>query len=222
LGWWDAERSDLITQSGGLVSAWADVVGGYSAVQSISGQRPAYSATSFNNRPGITFDGVDDCVEMAAAPASFPTGSTGCEIWALVDQLTPSGDATARRVAAYGGTTTASARALARASGNQAQAPTGDGTTSIFPTNSLVAFTGRHVVRAVFTPTSAKADVDDVANGVLATSLNTSAGKWRIGANTAATAGAFSQIVASAVLVTGLLTAPQATQLYTYLNARKA
>jgi hypothetical protein len=33
LAWWDAERTDLITQASGLVSSWKDAVGGYDAVQ---------------------------------------------------------------------------------------------------------------------------------------------------------------------------------------------
>jgi hypothetical protein len=59
--WLDANDPATITASGGAVSTWADKSGNASdATQATSAQRPAYSATSFSGRPGITFDGSND------------------------------------------------------------------------------------------------------------------------------------------------------------------
>lgn len=65
-GWetsFDAAYMDVrrnLTESGGAVSQWDDVYGNYSFVQGTGSKQPAYSATSFNGGPGLTFDGSDD------------------------------------------------------------------------------------------------------------------------------------------------------------------
>jgi len=56
-------RADLgLTLAGSAVSSWADQSGsGRNWTDgSVAGRRPAYSATSFNGKPGITFDGATD------------------------------------------------------------------------------------------------------------------------------------------------------------------
>jgi hypothetical protein len=64
--WLDANDSSTITQSGGLVSAWADKSGtGKNATQSGSA-RPAYSATGLNSKPAIDFDGADDDLALSS------------------------------------------------------------------------------------------------------------------------------------------------------------
>src|SRR5262245_31893093 len=66
LAWWSADRGDLITQSGGVVSSWKDSVAAYDCTAAGSVQ-PAYSATGWKGAsPGITFDGVDDCLTLAS------------------------------------------------------------------------------------------------------------------------------------------------------------
>ena len=59
--WVDASDATTITLNGSTVSQWSDKSGnGRHLVQATASKQPAYSATTFNNRPGITFDGVDD------------------------------------------------------------------------------------------------------------------------------------------------------------------
>ena len=104
VGWWTADRDDLITQSGGLVSSWKDVIGAYDLVQSSGTLKPVYSATSFGGRPGVSFDGVDDYLRRVGTPATFPTSNNYSEIWYIGSQDALAADTTSRYVAAYGGT----------------------------------------------------------------------------------------------------------------------
>src|SRR5262245_16371433 len=67
-------RADMgITLNSGNVSAWADQSGSVQDfVQGTANKQPAWSATSMNGRPGITFDGSNDCLRHA----DFVYGST--------------------------------------------------------------------------------------------------------------------------------------------------
>jgi hypothetical protein len=73
-GWFDASAYGTITQAASAVSAWRSRVGNISLVQATGGQQPIYSPTGRNNRPSISFDGIDDGL-AGALPASFPSGS---------------------------------------------------------------------------------------------------------------------------------------------------
>jgi hypothetical protein len=54
--WYDAQNSGSITQVASVVSQWNDLSsGGVNVSQATAGNRPTYSATSLNSRPGITF-----------------------------------------------------------------------------------------------------------------------------------------------------------------------
>ncbi len=66
LAWY---RSDLVTESGGVVSAWPDQSGnGHHLTQADAGKRPAYSASdaAFGGKPSINFDETDDLLTSAA------------------------------------------------------------------------------------------------------------------------------------------------------------
>lgn len=223
LGWWDAERSDKLSLSGSAVTSWTDLVGGYVASQAISASKPIYSATSFNNRPGLTFDGLDDELTLASVP--FPTGAAACEIWKAIDQTALAADTTTRNLFSFGGGTGATARRLRRdvlGGVNRALMATGDGATAIGPNNANVDFSGRHVVRGIVGAPTVEIHVDGVTGGTSNVVSATGAVRTRIGASDATTPGGFMQGVVSAVLVTAPLTAPEAASLYAYLNARKA
>lgn len=65
--WTDASDGSTITLNGSTVSQWADKSGnGRNLVQATAAQQPAYNATTFNGRPGITFDGTDDILLSSA------------------------------------------------------------------------------------------------------------------------------------------------------------
>ncbi|MFN8791984.1 MAG: hypothetical protein ACK5Y2_11070, partial [Bdellovibrionales bacterium] len=62
--WLDATVSSTLTIATG-VSAWRDRGGnGRSFVQPTAANQPAYSATAFFGQPGITFDGVNDVMNL--------------------------------------------------------------------------------------------------------------------------------------------------------------
>lgn len=54
-----------VTEALGLVSAWADQSGNGRNVQAAGAARPLWQNNSFNGRPGITYDGVDDTFDPA-------------------------------------------------------------------------------------------------------------------------------------------------------------
>jgi hypothetical protein len=223
LACWDAERSDLITRDGGgLVSSWRDTVGGYDTVQATGTAQPIWSATSFNGRPGIAFDGTDDCLS-AAVPASFPLGAVGSEIWAVVDQLSLDADVNNRSLFGYGGGVNSTARRVLRSrlsTVSRFQSLVGDGTTTVFVANLTASGNGRHVVRLQVASSASQTDVDAVAGASAAAVPATVATRLRIGAGTGTSPLEFGQMIASAMLVTASLTAEQATALRTYLAGR--
>lgn len=219
LGWWDAEDASTITQSGGIVSAWNDKVASYSLTQATGSSRPTYSASSFNSRPAVSFDGVDDCVELASVP--FPVNANASELWLLVDQQTLAADGNIRTAFGYGAVA-ATARQLQRlsATGNKARAATGDGAAAQLAQNAG-DFSGRCVVRAIIGATTTNCHLNGVATtDVAVVPATTAAGRVRIGANTSTTAGQFAQVGVSAALVTSSLSTADAAKLLAYLKAR--
>jgi hypothetical protein len=64
--WLDAADASTITQSGGLVSTWADKSGTNKNATQSGDARPAYSATGLNSKPAIDFDGTDDDLALSS------------------------------------------------------------------------------------------------------------------------------------------------------------
>lgn len=221
LAWWDAEHADRITRSGGLVSSWTDVVGGYTLTQATEAAKPTYSATSFNGQAGITADGTDD--ELTGAfPGSFPTGATAGEIWVVTDQQSLGADSSNNRYAVAIGNANAAGRALYRGGNgitNRLTTIVGDGAGK---TSQLTTadFSGRHVIRSIADGTNIYAEVDGVRSVATACVPATTGSRVRVFANASSTAGSFYAGAHCAVLFTSLLSAPQATQMYTFLNRR--
>lgn len=220
---WDAELAGTLTLSGAVVDAWNSVKNGYLTNQTLSASKPVYSATGFNGRPGIVFDGQDDYLNFEGVGV-LPTGAAPCEIWALMDQPLPSSTVTTGLIICYGGTAGSSRRRLTRGvpSGdvNRVQVGVGDGTTEVTRSNLNVEFSGRHVVRGIVSGTTAKVVVDGVddvtANVVPATGTT----RTRIGTNTAASPAGFVQGTISLIAVTTLLSTDQAAQMLAYLKSR--
>jgi hypothetical protein len=66
--WLDANDFSTITESGGAITTWADKSGnGRNASQSTSDNRPTYSATGFNGKPGAVFNGSSQVLEITNA-----------------------------------------------------------------------------------------------------------------------------------------------------------
>lgn len=218
LAWWDAERSDLITQSGGAVSSWKDIVGGYDLAQSIGSARPTYGATSFNSRPGITPDGVDDCLELSTGLTWLPAGATPSEDWYLVDQATPAATTGTNELGSWGSTVNGNSRRTFRFGGSGAN--TARSTVGGVSVTNNGDFTGRHVVRQIVSATDHNVELDAVAATPGAVVSATIATRVRMFATPFAAATFFGKCITNSRLITAPLTAPQATLLYAYLNTR--
>lgn len=201
LGWWDAERADKLTLSGSSVTTWADIVGGYAATQALGAAKPTYSATGFNGRPGIPFDGVDDELTLAGVP--FPSGAAASRVWLLLDQTALPADTAVRYPFAYGNGS-ASERRVRRVvvSGvNRGGTSTGNGGGSTLAVDGLVDLSGRHVMLATFGPTDSSISVDGAAPTSVAAVPATATSRTRIGALAVSTASAFFQGVLNTILI---------------------
>ena len=222
--WWDAERADLITQSGGAVSSWKDVVSGYEAVQAIGASKPSYGATSFGGRPGITGDGVDDELTLAPVPAGIPTGSAPCELWAVVDQQALPADTTGRQVLTYGQFSATNRLLVRNVSGgaNRSALSVGNGSTGVGTTNTSVDFSGRHIMRAVISSSAIKLIVDGIGGagaGVPVVPATTTE-RLRLFASASPAATGFWQGALNTVLFTDLLSDGVVARLYANLLRR--
>lgn len=67
--WLDASDSASLTTVSNIVSEWRDKSGNARhATQTTDSYRPTYSASAFNGKPGLSFDGIDD---FLVAPATM-------------------------------------------------------------------------------------------------------------------------------------------------------
>lgn len=199
----DARRADKFIASGGSVSSITDIVSGNSFEQSFATAKPAYNATGINGGPSFDFDGIDD--EMTYAGVWLPTGANKCRIWTLARQDSLAADATTRALFSYGGPTGGTSRQVRRGvpSGvNRANTNTDNAGVAVSVSNTTVDYSGVHVTLSDINGATAQTDVDGVA-GTPATAVTTSTGttRTRLGANSAASAGAFGKIGISQLLV---------------------
>lgn len=219
---WDAERPDLIAESGGLVSSWRDAVTANNAAQSTGASKPTYSATGFNGRPCVSYDATDDDLTSNPAPAALPIGAAVGEIWAVVDQTAPAADTVVRCVTGYFDIDGGNVRRLARVvlSGvNRANVQIGTGSGEVRVANTFVDFSGRHVVRARIGATASQIDVDGIAGTPMAVVPVTQNLTLTLGRSPTALNSYWSGSL-NAVLYTAALGAADAALLYAYLNRR--
>jgi hypothetical protein len=219
LSWWTTDRSDLITLSGSAVTSWKDVKNGYDAAQAVSGSRPAYSTTSFDGVPGVTFDGVDDCLEMVSQP--FATGAVDLELWATVQQDAALADATGKTMFSFGGATdTVQVRASRIVSTiSKAGGRVGNGSAT-FVALAAEEFQSRAIVRLRVTPTATYASLNGGAEVSVAVVPAAGSTRVRIGANADNTAGSFWNGKIRDILVTNPLSVDQAAQLQAWALSR--
>lgn len=65
--WLDAADAATVSLSGSNVTQWNDKSGnGKNAVQSSATLRPTYTANLLNGKGGLTYDGVNDCLQVAS------------------------------------------------------------------------------------------------------------------------------------------------------------
>lgn len=220
-GWWNADRSDLMTLAVSAVSSWRDVVAGYDAAQAVSANRPVYSATSYNGAPGVSFDGIQSFLAMASNP--FQTGSQAGDIWANVQQDALVADSGVRRIIAFGTNNNNDTRFMARTVGggvNRASVNTGLGGSAIAKNDMASDLSGRHVVRGIWTATTIDVEVDGVtAGGATAAVSATGSTLLNIGRGTNGTGYWWGQI--RDIIVTDALTTEEAFQLQSFLQNRR-
>ena len=79
VAWYKADTG--VTESGGAVSQWDDQSGNnWHLTQATGSMQPTFSATSFNGKPGITFDGVaggDHLLNTSITSFSGATNTSG-------------------------------------------------------------------------------------------------------------------------------------------------
>lgn len=221
LAWWDA--SSGISLSGSQVTAWADRKSGYAATQSFGASRPTWASSSFGGYPALTFDGIDDLLNLEGLP--FLSGAAAGEIWVVIQQDALVADAAARRVVSLGGTTLLSRyiRRFVSAGANRIHALVGDGASLIQSGVPAVDASSRHVARAIFAADSVQAELDGVAGSPAAVTPNTPATRFNIGASSSsAFGGEFWQGKIRDIIATGPLAAEQVSLLKEFTMARRA
>jgi hypothetical protein len=100
--WLDANDSGTITESSSLVSQWNDKSGNARHATASSTARPTYSATSFNSKPGISFDGTAN-VLRADGLATIAQGND--TPWSVVFVGNLTSGSTFRTVLGFGSST---------------------------------------------------------------------------------------------------------------------
>lgn len=223
-GYWDAMRTDLITQSGGGVTSWKDIIAGYDAVQAVSAARPIYTATGFNAAPALSFDGTDDELTLPSVP--FPVGASPCNIYALVDQQASPGDGVSKRIVTYGRANAVSRYPQRFVSGgvNRFQFAVGNGSITPVSSQTTIDFTGRHVAFGqIVTGGNLNTAVDGVAGSVGNSVATTATDRTVVGASAADFRTNFWQGLIAAILITdGSETQGQIDQVTNYLKTRGA
>lgn len=221
IAWWDSAFG--VTVSGAQVTSWTDRKAGLSVTQSTSSRRPTWTSTSFNGFPGLTWDGVDDVLNLESCP--FPVGSSASMVWCVAQQDAPNSDAGGRRAVSYGDVS-ASARYLRRfqsAGESRIAALAGDGAQAVSSGSPSLAVNSRHVFRGLFLADGVRCFADGIASPLVAVVPATVATRFNIGASSSSAAGSefwLGQI--RDVIVTTDLNAPQTTLLQSYLANRRA
>lgn len=70
IGWWDADDAATITESGGLVSLWADKAGSADLAQNFGPEQPASGTRTLNGRNVLDFDGGRRMLSSLGLPVS--------------------------------------------------------------------------------------------------------------------------------------------------------
>jgi hypothetical protein len=157
--YWDAALANSITESGGAVSSWRDVIAGVDTAQATEADRP-------NLVDGWIYgDGLSKCLRVTPVPTAIPTGSNSAWDWYVVDQNVPASNTSALPVlGGWGANTGGTQRTVTRVvvdGVNRARLNSGSIAGNLV-TNLNVDFTGRHVVCAKVSSTHIDIAVDGV------------------------------------------------------------
>lgn len=223
LAWWKAPTpgSNATLDVSGSLASWVDEVGGYSLVNATVAEQPMYSAATFNGDACAEFDGVDDALKVAPAPAGIPSGAASSELWAHIRQDRPKSSGTTSFIVGLGGSNTLRRREISRITGGVLRASYGDASVTTNSDNANADLGGYHVVRGVF-DNAVRADIDGVAGPMSGAVVgSTLATQFTVGA--AGSFAASSRYLGGIrqVLVTAPLTDEEAGNLIAYLNGAR-
>jgi len=217
LFWLDASNTSSLTLSGASVTQWDDVSGnGLNAAQASATEKPQYSATALNSKPGVTFDGASDYLSLSSV-ASFPTGTSASTLIAITSL---SSVGSYPQLFCYGKAAAEKARCLAGVGSNgfvgvSWYADDHDTATTWLTTQRLVI--------AQFQNSTADVSIDGGASSTLTAtgtpSLDASGNSGTIGVNPAL-AGPGNFIVQEMLVVSGTVTAGQITAMQAYRAAK--
>lgn len=181
---------------------------------------PVKASNSFNGKPGVTFDGVDDLFELGSCP--YPAGAATSGCWVLCQQNALAADVT-DRIAFSWGAVALTERTVGRI------VVTGVNRGKVFTgvqsaVDTFVDLSSRHVIRGhVGAGTATLISVD--GNGLSSVSATpaTTATRSRIGANAlaAATGSFWNGVIREIIVEDGTLTPSEANALQNYLLARR-
>ena len=220
LAFWDAEALGSLSLTAGAVDSWTDTKNGYVLSQSTAARKPTYGATSLSGRPGVTFDGADDYLEMAVSP--LPIGATPMEAWAIWREDGPT-SAISRIIWRYGGSTSPFYRSMLRNNASATQnlsVSAGDGISASASAVRDEDISGVHVLRGLFEAHRVRASVDGSNYTSASIAMNTPAGILRVGASTASTPANFAQGCLGGLLFTKQLTVEKGAYLLDFCASR--
>lgn len=217
LACWDAERADLLTESGGLVSSWRDTVAASEVTQSTGASQPAYQATGFGGRPCLYFDGADDRLE-ASSIFGLPSGASPCEMYCLCDQAATPSDSATDTAMGYGNVA-ATTRSLRRdlVSGVNRGCTYAVSLSSI---ETTIDFTGRHLLGGLFEADQMTVLVDAQWGAPRVVTQDTATSRFRFGAASASGATNYWKGSIALGIITQPLSNTQRTGLIRYGLAR--
>lgn len=225
VAYFDASDTGNITQSGGAVSSWSSSLGNANPhTNGVGSQRPIWSATSYNGRPGITGDGVDDNLDSTTV-SGWPITNAYCEEWAGVYQPTPASSTGSKCISQYGNNaaSTTRARSLERIviSGvNRFRAANGNNSGAFDSTNTSVDFSGYHIVRSIWDGTNLNAEVDGASGPNTAGTPAILQARSRLFCSSLTTPNAHSAVTLGwKMIFSSALTTGEATSLRRWANA---
>lgn len=89
--WLDSEYSSFDLDGSNGVIKWTDVLGRASALQGTAANRPIYTTSMLNGKPGLRFDGTNDSLTLGNLATLFPNAAT-VVIVVAIGETTARGD----------------------------------------------------------------------------------------------------------------------------------
>jgi hypothetical protein len=221
VGFYDFENNAKITTVSGAISAITDSANASNSLtQSSTAARPALQISSQTGRQVAQFDGAGTFLQAAPVPATYPL--SGATEWIAICTQDAS-DATARQVIGGGSGSLGASQGLTRqATTNRLQVAGGNGSTAVSALGPPTALaSGRCILRARWDGGNELAEVNGFAGAAVALGQTMANTRFRVGATSSATPGAFWLGAVSAILIiNGNLSVADLNNLYVWAAMR--